>query len=106
MLIHGGGVGYLGQYVQDTVDVGDGFVVKTWEWVAQQILYEWPDAIQGTPEHQLAKMTEKCRNYWSDAKKQNSPRASRRYSAMLSSAHGLGEWNTKIPVRWRDIHAY
>ena len=102
MFIHGGGVGYLGQFAQNEVSGSR----RTWKCIAQMMLIFAPNAMMGTPEHQLTKMTEKCKNYWSDAKKQNSPRASKRYSAMLRSAHGVGEWNTKTPVRWGDIHTF
>tara|TARA_B110001469_G_scaffold124811_1_gene139131 strand:- start:31 stop:528 length:498 start_codon:yes stop_codon:yes gene_type:complete len=104
--IHCGGIGYIGQFSEENG--------KTWDWVAQQMLDfaiassgvgGWV-VLDGTPEQQHDEMVQKCKNYWSDAKKQNSPQASRRYSAMLRSAYGGGEWNTRYPVRWRDIHQY
>lgn len=93
-----GGVGPLGQYLES--------VGRTWAWVAQQMLAQFPDSIPGelSVEHRLEKMTQKCRNYWSDCKKQNSPKASTTYQDMLASA-AHASCNGHF-VRWGDVHDY
>jgi len=90
--ITGGGVSPLGIYRE--------MKRKTWKSIATKMLKAFPyTGPRKTKAKQIDEMMQRCRNYWSDRKKQKNQKDIETWSIMLKNACG-GSTTTM----WRDIH--
>ena len=91
-IITGGGVSPLGIYLEKKR--------KTWKSIATKMLKAFPyTGPKKTKAIQIDEMIQRCRNYWSDKKKQKTKKDIETWSIMLKNASGTRS------TLWKDIHS-